>query len=182
MKSIKSLLLFLVFLGPYLSNTYAQQADSTSFEDQRRRVNNLLDERSKKFGDFDKSLEEKTGIFGLFKSKNDMQKSIDILKSIVINDNNIFIETRRLLDLKDSEKERFQQLATEYDQQITAYLKTISQLQKENDKLRDDIKNLEDQDHSNNNIFYIGTLIFLILIYIIFRLYRKIPTKNVTQV
>lgn len=155
---------------------------SSSFEEQRKRVNNLLNERSKKFGEYDVSLQQKTGIFGLFKSKGDMQKSIDILKQIVINDNNIFIETRKLLDLKDSERERFQKLATEYDEQVTAYMKTISTLQRENENLREQISNLEDKDHSNSTYIYLFLFVFIGLIFIILNLYKRLKTKNVTKV
>src|SRR5690606_18171017 len=105
-----------------LANSKYLEADSSLFENQRQRVNMLLEERSRKFGEYDQSLQQRTGIFGLFKSKSDMQKSIDILQAIVINDNNIFIETRKLLDLKDTERDRFQLLATEFDNQVTAYM------------------------------------------------------------
>ena len=155
---------------------------SSAFEDQRQRVNNLLDARNQKFGEYDVSLQQKTGIFGLFKSKNDMQKSIDILKEIVITDNNIFVETRKLLALKDSEKERFQQLANTYDQQVTAYMKTISKLEAENDKLRDNIKNLQEQDHNSSKYLYLFVLLIIGLIITIFYQHKKFKSKNVTKV
>lgn len=155
--------------------------DSTSFESQRKRVNDLLDQRSKRFGDYTASLEQKTGIFGLFKTKSDMQKSIDILKSVVINDNSIFLETRKLLDLKDSEAERFHTLATEYDQQVTAYMKTISKLQAENEQLRDKIKKLEDQTHEGNKLLYLS-VILLLLFGAAFSYYRRRKLQNVTKV
>lgn len=158
-----------------------QNQDSISFETQRTRVNDLLDQRGKKFGDYTTSLEQKTGIFGLFKTKNDMQKSIDILKSIVINDNAIFIETRKLLDLKDNQAERYQNLAQEYDQQVTAYMKTISKLQKENDQLREQITALQDQGHKDNNLLYIALLLLLGLGFA-FTYYTLRKKQNVTKV
>lgn len=175
------LLTFFTLYIPFLS--FAQtDLDSISFEDQRAKVNNLLDERSRKFGEYDSSLEQKTGIFGLFKTKNDMQKSNDILKAIVINDNKIFIETRRLLALKDGEKERFQRLAKEYDSQVEAYMRTISKLQNENEKLRETLQTKEHEGQSNTNLIFIFSLIFIALIFIIYRLYTKLKLKNVTQV
>lgn len=167
---------------PFHSFSQTPLDTSTSFEDQRKRVNNLLNERNQKFGEYDFSLQQKTGIFGLYKSKNDMQKSIDILKQIVITDNNIFVETRKLLDLKDSEKERFEHLAAEYDQQVTAYMKTISKLQNENDKLRDTIKNLEEEDHSNSRYIYLFILAIIGLILALIYQYRPLKSKNVTKV
>lgn len=160
----------------------SENLDSISFEQQRKHVNSLLDQRSQKFGEYDLSLEQKTGIFGLFKTKDDMQKSIDILKSIVINDNDIFIETRKLLDIKDNEREKFQKLANEYDAQVTAYMKTISKLQLENENLRNKIADLEDLDHSNNGIVYILILVIAALSFAIYRLFSKLNAKNVTKV
>lgn len=168
------------FINPIAAQT---PLDTTSsFEDQRQRVNNLLNERSKKFGEYDISLQQKSGVFGLFKSKNDLQNSIDILKQIVLNDNNIFVETRKLLELKDSEKERFQELATEYDQQITAYMKTISKLEAENDKLRENITGLEDEYHNSSKYLYLLILVIIGLAITVIYLYRQLKLKNVTIV
>lgn len=170
---------FFTLIGMLItSKSIAQTTDSLSFENQRQRVNQLLEERSKRFGEYDQSLQSKTGIFGLFKSKNDMQASIDILKSIVINDNNIFIETRKLLDLKDGESERFERLAKDYDSQVTAYMKTISKLQAENENLRKDISSLNEKGSSNTNIFFILAIVFAGMIYYIFSLLRKLKAKN----
>ena len=177
-----ALLFLLSFTYPIYNFSQTPLDTSSTFEDQRKRVNNLLNARNQKFGEYDVSLQQKTGIFGLFKSKNDMQKSIDILKQIVITDNNIFVETRKLLDLKDSEKERFEQLATEYDQQVTAYMKTISKLQNENDKLRESIKNLEEEDHSSSTYIYLFSILIVALIAALIYQYKLLKSKNVTKV
>ncbi|MBD1428310.1 MULTISPECIES: hypothetical protein [Sphingobacterium] len=181
---MKNLLFALLILFTTTTSLLAQSPldNSTSFEDQRKRVNNLLNARNQKFGEYDVSLQQKTGIFGLFKSKNDMQKSIDILKQIVVTDNNIFIETRKLLDLKDSEKERYEQLANEYDQQVTAYMKTISKLQAENDKLKDKIKSLEEEDLNSSKYIYVFILIIVALILGLLYQYKQLKSKNVTKV
>ncbi len=167
----------LLFCFPSISTSVANinlETDTSLFENQRKRVNFLLEERSRKFGEYDHSLQEKTGIFGLFKTKTDMQKSIDILKAIAINDNNIFLETRKLLDLKDTEREHFQRMAKEFDAQVTAYMKTVSKLQEENEGLRLQVKELEKEEHSSGMIFYILGLIFIGLLFIIYRLYKKL--------
>src|SRR5690606_7334543 len=77
--------------------------DTLAYEVQRQRVNDLLNKRTARFGQFNQSLEARTGIFG-FKTKKDMQASIDILKEIIATDNHIFKETKVLLDYKDMEK------------------------------------------------------------------------------
>lgn len=175
-------LIIITTASPIYSFSQTPLDSSSSFEDQRQRVNKLLNARNQKFGEYDVSLQQKTGIFGLFKSKNDMQKSIDILKQIVITDNNIFVETRKLLDLKDSEKERFEQLAVEYDQQVTAYMKTISKLQTENDKLRETIKGLEEEDHSSSTYIYLFSIVIIGLIAGLIYQYKLLKSKNVTKV
>ncbi|MCW2261370.1 MULTISPECIES: hypothetical protein [Sphingobacterium] len=167
MQFIKSLSFLLFFLTGFAVS--AQNADSTSFEAQRMRVNKLIEDRKVKFGEYDLSLEKKSAIFGLFKSKDDMQRTIDILKNIVITDNNIFLETRRLISIKDDEKQKFQNLASEYDKQVSAYMGTINKLQKENEKLKKDIENLEGSDNSSNILLYIALAIIAVLSYFVYR-------------
>ena len=152
-------------------------SDTLTFEMQRKRVNDLLNERSAKFSEYDFSLEQKTGFFGLFKSHDDFQYSMNILEDIIINDNHIFLETRKLLDLKDGERERFQALALEYDQQITAHMKTVSKLQKENEKLRTQIKDLQDKEHANNMIWYVLSLLIIFAGIGYFFYYRRLQSK-----
>lgn len=163
-----------------IQDSTAKAADSLTFEAQRARVNQLLDSRSKRFGEYATSLEKKTGVFGLFKTKKDMQKSNDILRELVINDNNIFLETRKLLDLKDAQSERYQKLATEYDQQVSAYIKTINKLQNENDKLRGEISQLQDVDQGTDNKLFFAIVLILILVGVIVYLYLKNKPKKLT--
>ena len=79
------------------------QSDSSAYQLQRKKINSLLAERSEKFGHYDQSLTKRTGIFGL-KTKKDMQRSIDILTDIVLNDNSVFKELKTLMEYKDYEK------------------------------------------------------------------------------
>jgi len=167
MQFIKRLSFLLLFLTSFAAS--AQNPDSTSFEAQRMRVNKLIEDRKVKFGEYDLSLEKKTAVFGLFKSKDDMQKTIDILKNIVTTDNNIFLETRRLISIKDDEKQKFQNLASEYDKQVSAYMGTINKLQKENEKLKKEVDNLQGSDSSTNIFLYIALAIIGVLSYLLFR-------------
>jgi hypothetical protein len=116
-----------------------------------------------------RALNKKTGLFGLFKSKGDMQKSIDILKDIVITDNNIFLETQKLLKIKDFEKDKYQQLATDYDKQVSAYIGTISKLQKENEKLRAQGEKTSGNLPLSNILLYIALLVIAVLGYLLYK-------------
>lgn len=155
--------------------------DSLTYEKQRERVNQYLDDRSKRFADFDTSLEQKTGVFGIFKTKGDMQKSIDILKQVVITDNKIFLETKKLLDLKNYESERYAALATEYDNQVSAYMKTITKLQNENEKLRGEIGLLDTKDHDSNVFDYFLIAVIIILLITLYRIYNQNKDKKLTK-
>lgn len=141
-------------------------ADSLNYELQRQKVNQLLDQRTARFGHFDESLKKRTGIFGL-KTKKDMQASIDILETIVQTDNAIFAETKKLLDFKDQmldfkefEKERVAELAQEYDQRINGYISTISKLQQEQDRLKAEIRELQNRKNTSNGL----TFLFIVLL------------------
>ncbi|RKO70342.1 hypothetical protein D7322_17710 [Sphingobacterium puteale] len=169
MKSLKyTLLSFLLLFN--LGYLIAQEnADSSAFEVQRKRVNNLLEARQQKFGAYDTSLTQKTGLFGLFKSKDDMQKSIDILKDVVITDNNIFLETQQLLKIKDFEKNKFRQMATEYDKQISSYIGTINKLQLENERLRAQLDKSAGNGLSGNIWLYMALLVIMALALLLYR-------------
>ena len=78
MQNIKYYLIATLFILITANHTKAN-IDSLTFEQQRATVNSLLDDRANRFGQYISSLEERTGFFGLIKSKNDMQKSINIL-------------------------------------------------------------------------------------------------------
>lgn len=147
----------------------------TAYEAQRNKVNELLTQRSARFGDFNESLQQRTGIFGL-KTKRDMQASIDILKQIVLTDNEIFRETKQLLDFKDFEKTQIAEQATEFDSRINAYIKTISKLQQEQQQLQQEIRSLQ---HSNRR--YMGFL-FLVLFILIIGVGLFIRHKKLTKV
>lgn len=144
--------LFIFFT--WLSNpSMAQEmsSDSLDYENQRQKVNRLLDERNQKFGQYDESLNKRTGIFGL-KTKKDMQSSLNILLQIVETDNYIFRETKNLLNYKDQilsyetfEKNKIQDLADDYDQRIDKYIQTISKLQREQESLKAELETLKTQ-------------------------------------
>src|SRR5690606_8403544 len=98
-----------------------------------------------------------------------MQASIDILKQIVLTDNDIFRETKMLLDYKDFEKSQITEQATEFDGRINGYIKTISKLQREQEQLVAEIDKLERSNRRNEGLLMlfgltavgIGTFLFL---------------------
>lgn len=169
MKLFKLLLAILL-----LSHQGLFAQDTLAYEVQRQRVNELLDQRSSRFGQFNQSLEAKTGFFGL-KTKKDMQASIDILKEIVITDNNIFKETKVLLDYKDMEKTFISYQAEESKERINGYVKTISKQQKIQEEQSTQIKKLQQK----SNQYFVGFLfsILVIVILVLILIKQKLPKK-----
>src|SRR6476660_9984475 len=90
--------------------SFSAQIDTSAYNTQRNKINQLLENRSMKFSQYDNSLTKRTGIFGL-KTKRDMQVSNDILTQIVLTDNEIFSELKILLDYKDFEKKEVEHRA-----------------------------------------------------------------------
>ncbi|WP_257666111.1 hypothetical protein [Parapedobacter tibetensis] len=160
------------------TGSFAQQEtqDTSSYESQRQKVNELLVQRSARFGQFDESLKQRTGIFGL-KTKKDMQASIDILKQIVLTDNDIFRETKLLLDYKDFEKSQIVEQASEFDGRINGYIKTISKLQREQEQRRQEIQSLQ-----NTNRIYSGLLILALFGFVIAVVLFAIQRQKLTKV
>ncbi|WP_257657175.1 hypothetical protein [Parapedobacter lycopersici] len=151
------------------------QRTNAAYEAQRNKVNELLDQRSARFGQFNQSLEQRTGIFGL-KTKKDMQASIDILKQIVLTDNDIFRETKQLLDFKDFEKTQIAEQASEFDGRINGYIKTISKLQQEQERLQQELRSLQ-----QNNRRYLGLLLLTLAVLVVWAAFIFRRRKKLTK-
>lgn len=140
--------------------------DSLGYETQRRKVNDLLKDRSERFGQFYESLDSRSGIFG-GKTKKDMQKSIDILKEIVLNDNKILKETQTLVRYKDQEKSLIRDEARESSGQVNNYVEAISKLQKYRESQNLEIQALKKQAQRNLNLFLVSLFAIFILLFFI---------------
>jgi hypothetical protein len=85
------------------------------------------------------------------------------------------------LDLKDAQSERYQRLAAEYDNQVSAYMKTITKLQNENDKLREQLKSMENTDRGSGIMLYISIIVIIGLIIALIYQYNRHKPKKVTE-
>ena len=158
-----------------LSYVSLKAQDTLAYEVQRQRVNDLLNQRSARFGEFNKSLDARTGIFG-FKTKKDMQASIDILKEIVQTDNHIFKETKVLIDYKDMEKTFIASQNQQSTARINGYVNTISKLEKHQDALKLSLKQLEER-YNRLLVFSLFAGIVLV-VFVAVALKRKFQTKR----
>ncbi|MFD0941188.1 hypothetical protein [Pedobacter boryungensis] len=150
----KTAFLFLI-LSSIAVNLFAQ--DTSAYEIQRLKINALLAERSAKFGQYDESLNTKTGIFG-FQTKRDIRNSNEILRQIALNDNDIFKELKILLDYKDLQVEQVKTAVNSNSESIQNYRRSIKNLQDQNESLNNSINKLE----KSRNLAYLFILLLLI--------------------
>jgi len=163
---IRNLLLLLFISIAFNANAF--QNDTTAYQLQRLKVNALLSERSNKFGQYDQSLDNRTGIFG-FQTKGDIKKSNEILRQIVLNDNNIFKELKILLDYKDQEVKRVQLEASSSNSRIQNYMLSIKKLQDENQRLENENSNIA----KSGPIYYLTILLLVFFAALSFFYYKK---------
>lgn len=164
---IRKAIIFLLSIASLTNATFAQ--DSSAYELQRNKINALLAERSAKFGQYEESLNARTGIFG-FQTKRDIKNSNEILRQIAINDNNIFTELKVLLDYKDLQ---FQEVKSNVDHnqlRIDSYKKTIRDLQVKNEEL---LAYNQKIDKSTDRLQLLLLLFVIALAVCIFLIYRK---------
>ena len=175
---MKIILINICFVFVLYSTLFAQ-GDTSAYEVQRNKINQLLNERSSRFGQYESSLGKRTGIFGL-KTKRDMQFSNDILRQIVLTDNDIFSELKILLDYKDFEKRQVESRAETVESRIERFQATITRLQQENEKLKaaSEIKDIDKERISVYQIILI--MVLLISFYYIYRLKKLRKTDNIT--
>ncbi|WP_461452165.1 hypothetical protein [Mucilaginibacter sp.] len=170
----KALLFTLLFF--FLVNAFAQVGtDSAAYQAQRTKINSMLAVRKQKFGQYDQSLSQHTGIFGL-QTKKDIRHSNDILMDIVKTDNDIFVQTKILLDYRTFQQNQAQSHAAEVDNSATGYMSTINKLRIENDKLK---LNAEMADKQQSKTSKIATVIIFLLLFIIILLLRAKYVKKV---
>jgi hypothetical protein len=139
----------------FSQQAFSRQVDTSAYQTQRLKVNALLSQRSAKFGQYDQSLNTRTGIFG-FQTKTDVKNSNEILRQIVLNDNNIFKELKVLMEYKDQEVIAAKNAASEVNGRMTNYMQSIKKLQDENERLKT----------TNNPTSLAGSAIYIILLLI----------------
>ena len=165
---VKTIITFFVISLIFTLPILAQ--DTSAYEIQRTKVNALLEQRSAKFGQYDNSLNARTGIFG-FQTKRDIRNSNEILREIALTDNDIFKELKILLDYKDLQVEQVKTTMNSNSESIINYRKTIKELQDQNQRLSDEL----DDSKNNSTIAHLFMFTFLVGCAVLgYILYRKI--------
>ena len=160
--------LFLIFLfSLFLADTFAQvSSDSLAYQAQRKKINTMLVQRKQKFGQYDQSLTRHTGIFGL-QTKKDIKASNDILMDIVNTDNDIFVQTKILLDYKTFQQNQAQMHSSETDNTNMGFMSSINTLRAQNEQLKQEASTAEaDQQNTKQRalIIIIGLIVAVIFL------------------
>ncbi|MDB5110113.1 MAG: hypothetical protein JWR67_1227 [Mucilaginibacter sp.] len=155
--------------------TYAQiNPDSLAYQLQRKKINNMLNDRAKKFGQYDQSLSQHTGIFGL-QTKKDIRRSNDILINIVKTDNDIYKQLKILLDYRTFEQTQVQNQSKETEANNFAFMKAINKLRAQNIRLK---KEAEEMAKTNQKeIHYLIIMLVLMFASILLLLRSKYVTR-----
>ncbi len=169
MKSIIPFILVLILSA----GAFAQSGtDSAAYQEQREKINNMLAERAAKFGQYNESLTQHTGIFGL-QTKKDIRRSNDILMDIVTSDNDIFKQLKILLQYRIFQQVQVQSHAREIEDNAIGFMQTINKLRNQNEQLRADATAARLKQEKMERIFIVVILVMLGLMGWLFARNRK---------
>ncbi|HEX8018393.1 hypothetical protein, partial [Mucilaginibacter sp.] len=140
----KILLLFLLCLIATVGASAQSpvNSDSVAYQLQRQKINNMLAARKQKFGQYDQSLGQHTGIFG-FQTKDDIRRSAGILMDISKTDDAIFKELKILLEYRDFQQRQIQSHSKEAETTAAGYMEVINRLKQQNARLKQQLNNSE---------------------------------------
>ncbi|MFI5161895.1 MAG: hypothetical protein ACHQHN_11495 [Sphingobacteriales bacterium] len=157
----KILLLYLVCLWqvPAFAQT-KQNPDSLAYQLQRAKINNMLDARRRKFGQYDESLRKHTGIFGL-QTKKDIRRSNDILMDINRTDDSIFMQIKILLSYRTYQQQQAQTKSTEVENYSLGYMNTINRLREQIDKMKKDAADVQKHQEKVDRTYVIALVLML---------------------
>ena len=144
-------------------------SDSLAYQLERKKINNMLAERTSKFGQYDESLSMHTGIFG-FQTKKDIRRSNDILMDIVKTDNDIYKELKILLEFRTFQQTQVQSHSKETEENNIGFMNTINRLRNQVDQLKADADKQERQQEKTQRLHIVVFIFMLMLIsYLLFR-------------
>jgi hypothetical protein len=150
--------------------SFAQKGnnDSLAYQIQRAKINQMLDVRKQKFGQYDQSLSQHTGIFGL-QTKKDIRRSNDILMDIVKTDDAIFRELKILMDYRIFQQQQVQTKSTETENVNLGFMSTINRLRQQIDQSKQEVQKEKEHQASMLRIFIVlfvlmfGSILYLIV-------------------
>lgn len=176
---MKNIALLAVACILYLGNTFAQtNSDSLAYELQRQKINSMLAVRAQKFGKYDQSLSQHTGIFGL-QTKKDIRRSNEILMDIVKTDNAIYKQLKVLLDYRAFQQAQVVDKSKEIESTNLHYMNTINTLRSQNEKLTKEANETLLKNERSSSIFVaINIFMVIALGWLLWRNYNRKAGNN----
>lgn len=145
---MKKLLLFILALSS-LTASAQLNPDSIAYNLQRQKINLMLAQRTQKFGQYQQSLSQHTGIFGL-QTKKDIRHSNDILMDINKTDDEIYAQVKILLQMTVFQKQQVLDKTRETEERSNqtekyniTFMNAINRLRTENEQLKAKLDNAE---------------------------------------
>lgn len=129
----------------------------------------MLDDRHKKFGQYDESLKKHTGIFGL-QTKKDIRRSNDILMDIARTDDSIFIQTKILLSYRTFQQQQAEVKSSQAQDYSLGYMNTINRLRAQIDRMKREAVDAQKHHEKVERTYIIafvlmlGSILFIIFI------------------
>lgn len=161
-------------LFPVLVFAQKSNSDSLAYQLQRAKINQMLEQRRQKFGQYDQSLKMHTGIFGL-QTKKDIRRSNDILMDIVKTDDDIFRELKILMDYRVFQQQQAQTHSAESENVTLAYMNTINRLRGQADQLKQEAQ--QAKAHQQNLLRILIGMVVLLFVSILYLLSKKRTVK-----
>lgn len=172
-------ILFTVLALFAIKAAFAQTgSDSVAYRLERAKINAMLANRTRKFGDYDQSLTRHTGIFGL-QTKKDIRRSNDILMDIVKTDDDIYTQIKILLDFRTFQQQQAQSKSEDFESTRIGYMTTINKLRDEVDKLKADAaKQQTEYDEIKRNLIIAIIIASLSILLVLRRFFKPAPVAK----
>jgi hypothetical protein len=159
MKKFTFLFMVCLCYTPIWAQT-THNADSLAYQLQRKKINNMLNERHRKFGQYDESLKKHTGIFGL-QTKKDIRRSNDILMDIARTDDSIFIQTKILLSYRTFQQQQAEVKSSQAQDYSLGYMNTINRLREQIDRIKQEAANTQKYHEKVDRTYVIAFVLML---------------------
>jgi hypothetical protein len=173
MKKIILLLATCLWLAPLFAQT-ATSADSLAYQLQRQKINTMLEGRQKKFGRYDESIRQHTGIFGL-QTRKDIRRSNAILMDIARTDDSIFVQTKVLLSYRAFQQQQAEAKSSMAQDQNLAFMNTINRLRQQIDQMKQDAADAKKHYEKGEHVYLIALVLMLGSILLILFI-KRFPT------
>lgn len=170
---MRKFIFFTFFILLSVTANAQHNSDSLAYQLQRAKINNMLAQRTRKFGQYSESLAMHTGIFGL-QTKKDIRRSNDILIDIIKTDDDIYKQLKILLEFRTFQQTQVQSHSSEVEQSSIGYMATINKLRNKVEQLKTAAQKQEEEEEKTIRAFIIALAVMLVLLLFLLTRPRKV--------